>query len=110
MGVKVVLWELLYFLSLGLTVSAASKVGGALLVFCHLVVAPGAALLLVRWFPLVLPVAAGLAVVSTLAGLIWSFERDLPTNQAIAAVSCILFGLAASVTTLRRLLRLKRKG
>ena len=37
LGLRVVLWELLYFFALGLAVSAASKVAGALLVFCYLV-------------------------------------------------------------------------
>ena len=49
LGVRVVLWELLYFFALGLAVSAASKVAGALLVFCYLVVAPSTALLLSGW-------------------------------------------------------------
>jgi ABC-type Mn2+/Zn2+ transport system permease subunit len=88
LGVRVVLWELLYFFALGLAVSAASKVAGALLVFCYLVVAPSTALLLSRKLWLVLLISAGAAVAATMGGLYVSFSRDLPTNQTIAATAC----------------------
>ena len=101
LGLRVVLWELLYFFALGLTVSAASKVAGALLVFCYLVAAPSAALLLSRKLWRVLAVAPAVAVVATVAGLYVSFRRDLPTNQTIAVAACALLGLAALTNLLR---------
>ncbi len=98
LGVRVVLWELLYFLALGLTVSAASKVAGALLVFCYLVVAPSSALALARRLWLVFVLSGLSAALSTLIGLHWAFSHDLPANQTIAVVSCVLFGLALLVS------------
>ncbi|NQT20241.1 MAG: metal ABC transporter permease [Planctomycetes bacterium] len=97
LGLRVVLWELLYFFALGLAVSAASKVAGALLVFCYLVVAPSAALLLSRRLGLVMLLAVAAAVLSTGIGMYWSFAHDLPTNQSIAVISCAVFCLAVMV-------------
>jgi ABC-type Mn2+/Zn2+ transport system permease subunit len=89
---------------LGPAVSPASKVAGALLVFCHLPVAPAAALLLAKRLGAVMLAAAGLAALCTVAGLHWSVSRDLPANQTIAVVSCGCFGIALSWYNMRRLL------
>ncbi len=107
LGVRVVLWELLYFFALGLAVSAASKVAGALLVFCYLVVAPSAALLLSRRLWLVLPLAALAAVAATLVGLYVSFSRDLPTNQTIAVATCVVLIAALLASIVRRVLAIR---
>ena len=104
LGMRVVLWELLYFFALGLAVSAASKVAGALLVFCYLVVAPSTALLLSRKLWGVLVISAIAAVVATMGGLYISFSRDLPTNQTIAASSCVVLAAAVVVNLACRVL------
>jgi len=88
---RVKVWELLYFVALGLAVSAASKVAGSLLVFCYLVVTPAAALLLSKRLWPVMALAAGIAVACTIAGMSVSFTRDLPTNQTIAVTACGAF-------------------
>ena len=90
LGVKPVRWEMLFFLLLGLVVAAASKVAGALLVFCYLVLPATVALLLARRIHLVLILSAAVAAAFTLGGLAISFAADLPTNQAICAAGCIL--------------------
>jgi ABC-type Mn2+/Zn2+ transport system permease subunit len=100
----VLFWEILYFLALGLAVSAASKVAGSLLVFCYLVVTPSAALLLSRRMSLVLAASVLMAVGSTLVGLCLSFARDLPTNQTVAVTACGLFALSLVVRAVIRLL------
>lgn len=94
LGIRTRRWELLYFLSLGLTVSSSTKVAGALLIFCYLVVAPAAALLLSRRFWLVISLALGGSLISTFWGMYLSFSHDLPTNQTIAVVTCTFFVLA----------------
>ena len=108
MGMRVRLWELLYFLGLGLTVSAASKVAGALLVFGYLVVAPSAALLLSKRLGVVMLLAVSIAGLSTLAGMFWSFSSDLPTNQSISVVMCAVFGAAALAGGVAARLRRRR--
>lgn len=104
MGVRVMIWELLFFFSLGVAVSAASKVAGALLVFCYLVVTPSAALLLSKRLWLVMLSAVLVSVAATMIGMVWSFRSDLPTNQAVAAVACGLFAAVLVLVGVRRLL------
>ena len=99
---RVRVWELLYFVALGLAVSAASKVAGALLVFCYLVVTPAAALLLSKRLWLVMALAAGIAVGCTLVGMMLSFSRDLPTNQTIAVTACFVFAACLSWAAVRK--------
>ncbi|MBL7225645.1 MAG: metal ABC transporter permease [Desulfobacteraceae bacterium] len=103
LGVRVALWELLYFFALGLAVSAASKVAGAILIFCYLVVAPSAALLLVRQFVWVMVIALSGGLISTLIGLYGSFRCDFPTNQTIAITTCLWFGVALGLSVIRRI-------
>ncbi|MBT3290685.1 MAG: metal ABC transporter permease [Victivallales bacterium] len=102
MQLRVRVWELLYFVALGLAVSAASSVAGALLVFCYLVVAPAAALLLSRRLWLVMTLAAGIAIACTVIGMVLSFTRDLPTNQTIAVCTCAAFVVALGWAGVRR--------
>jgi len=102
LGIHVAAWELLFFFALGLAVSAASKVAGALLVFCYLAVAPSVALLLSRRLWVVMAASVFTAIVSTMLGLHWSFSRDLPTNQTIAVAACGLFVLALVINRVGR--------
>lgn len=91
MGMRVFRWELLYFCCLGLAVSAASKVAGALLVFCYLVAPPAAGLLLSRRLGWVMFIASLLGALATVAGLTVSIASDLPANQTIVAISGVCF-------------------
>jgi ABC-type Mn2+/Zn2+ transport system permease subunit len=94
-------WELLFFLILGLVVAAASKVAGAVLVFCYLIAPAAAALLLARRLWLVLSLAGLFAVLATLSGIALSFAADLPTNQTICATACILLLLLGLIAVIR---------
>ncbi len=88
LGVKPARWELLFFVLLGVIVATVSKVAGALLVFCYLVVPPAMALLLSRRLAMVMTLAAVISVLITIIGLSVSFVGDLPTNQTICVVAC----------------------
>lgn len=92
--VKTSLWEFLFFVALGLAVSISSKTAGALLVFCYLVVAPSAALMLSRRLAVVMVISVATAFIATFAGMCLAVEHDLPTNHIIAASTCLLFALA----------------
>ncbi len=96
LGIKVLRWELLYFCCLGLAVSAASQAAGALLVFCYLVVPAAAGLLCSRRLGLAMACSALVAILGTLAGLVYSLRADLPANQTIVVAVTILFVLIAA--------------
>jgi ABC-type Mn2+/Zn2+ transport system permease subunit len=91
MGITIRFWESSFFFVLALVVSAASKSAGVLLVFCYLVVPPATALLLSRRMTVVLLLSAATATFATLSGLVLSYTEDLPGNQTIILISCILF-------------------
>jgi zinc transport system permease protein len=97
MGIRVGRFELVYFLGLGLAVSAASRAAGSLLVFCYLVVSPAAALLLSRRLGLAVLVAVTFSLTATLLGLACSFRMDWPANQTIAMATCCWFAVALFV-------------
>ncbi len=94
LGGRPALWENLFFIALGLVVSAASHTAGALLVFCYLIVSPATALVLTRRFGWVLATSAGSAAAATLLGLLLAFRFNMPGNQAICVTACALFLLA----------------
>ena len=85
LGLRVRFWELLFFYASALVISAASKLGGMVLVFCYLVIPPMAGLLLCTRLRAVFLTAQVLAALATLAGFYLSFKYDLPVNPCIAA-------------------------
>lgn len=101
LGIRPALWEMLFFIVLGVAIAAASKVAGTLLVFCYLIVPPTFALLLSRRLWLVLMLSAIAAVAATVVGLFASFKADLPTNQTICVAACAMLGLAVPIGALR---------
>jgi len=90
MGIRCWFWEGLFFFLLGLVVSGASKSGGALLVFCQLVVVPATALLLARRVWAVIGISMALGVLTTWVGLLTAYRADLPANPTIIGVACLL--------------------
>jgi zinc transport system permease protein len=97
MGVRCWFWEGLFFFLLGLVVSGASKSGGALLVFCLLVVTPATALLLARRLWAAIITAMALGVITTWAGLLAAYRIDLPANPTVIGLACLLLILVSGI-------------
>lgn len=95
LGIKTRLWELCFYYTLGIVISAASKLGGMLLIFCFLVIPPMIGLMLSKRLWQALLIAAMTALFSTLAGFHFSYAGDLPVNQTIIAANGFLLVLAA---------------
>ena len=90
---------------LALTIVAALKAVGIILVVAMLI-APGAiGFLTTRRFDLMLLVAVAAAVTSSVAGTILSFHLDVATGPCIVVVQAVLFlaALARSLLRTRRL-------
>ncbi len=94
LGINVWLYELMFFVFLGLIVAAASRIAGVMLVFCYLVVPAATALLLSGKLLRGMLLSCVFAVTTTILGIMTSYQADLPPNQLIAAVSCALFVIA----------------
>ena len=94
LGINVWRYELLFFVFLGLTVAAASRIAGVMLVFCYLVVPAATALLLSRNMVPGILLACLFAILTTVLGIMTSYQADLPPNQLIAVISCCFFVFA----------------
>ncbi len=90
LGMRVRLWDLLFYALFGVVVTSSTELAGVLLVFSFLVVPSVCALLFARTIRGRLLFGWGVGVLSSVAGVCSSYFLDLPTG---ATVVCI-FGVA----------------
>jgi len=98
---RVGLWDLFFFVLLGVVVALAIRLAGTLLVFAFLVLPAVTGLLLSRNLSKIHAVAVGTAGISTIAGLYCSFRLDLPSGPAIVACAFIVLLLAWAASRFR---------
>lgn len=103
LGLRVALWETLYFAILALVVAASARVTGAMLVFAYLVIAPSAALMLSRRLRRVVTIAVTIAVTSTMVGMYGALAWDLPANQLIVVLMATALVMAGIFSKIIRL-------
>jgi zinc/manganese transport system permease protein len=100
-GVKVRLWDFLFYAAFALVVVSFVRVAGVLLTFAYLIVPAVCGVMLAKSWRNRLLVGWGIAAVASLVGLWSSFSMDLPTGAAIV-VAC---GLALVVSAIAANLR-----
>jgi len=101
LGIKVRLWEMLFYLMLGVTIAVSIKVAGVLLVFA-LLVAPGmVGLMLGDRLRSATWIAVVSAVVPVIGGLYLSYIFDLPPAATIVLLAVAIVLVAAPVRSLR---------
>jgi ABC-type Mn2+/Zn2+ transport system permease subunit len=93
-GFRAGLWDLFFFLALGVVISLAIRLAGTLLVFAFLVLPAVTGLLLSRRLNAIYAIAIGSAWVAAIGGLYASVKMDLPSGPAIVACSSVLLGAA----------------
>jgi zinc/manganese transport system permease protein len=102
-GVRLRLWDFLFYASFGLAVTSFVQMAGVYLAFSYLIVPAVCAALLVRGVAARLVVGWGVALAAGLCGLILSTEwtsMDLPTGPTIVCVfgvALLLSGIAAAL-------------
>jgi ABC-type Mn2+/Zn2+ transport system permease subunit len=89
-GYKTRMWELLFYLLMGLTISVGIQYAGLLSVFAYMVIPAVTGLLVARRMPTAFAVACLSAVASTFLGFCWALKSDLPTSPPIIAVSALI--------------------
>ena len=100
-GMKVRLWDFLFYAAFSLVVVSFVRVAGVLLTFAYLIVpAVCGVMLATRWMSR-LAIGWGVAVTASLVGLVSSYWLDLPTGAAIVCACGLLLVLASVVATLR---------
>lgn len=102
--VKKGVWNLLFYMSLGLCIALAIRTAGVLLVFTYLIVPAVGALLIAEHFWSRFWAGLAFAVLASYFGLLFSYKADLPTGSTLVAT----FGLFLFLVFL--LQRLARMG
>jgi ABC-type Mn2+/Zn2+ transport system permease subunit len=100
-GVRVGLWDLAFFLVLGVIISLAIRLAGTLLVFAFLVLPAVTGLLLSKRLEWIRAIAITSACIATAAGLYASVKMDLPSGPAIVACSFALLAVAWTISRFR---------
>ena len=102
LGIRVELWNMLFYGALGLSVAVAIRAVGALLTFA-LLVAPGAsALCLTERLSRTFKIALGIGLVSAAAGVMVSYQYDLPTGPTIVAILTGFFMISYGIGKIRK--------
>ena len=97
LGVRPRLWNIVLFLTMGVTIPIAIRAAGALAVFGLLVLPAATALLVCRNLRLTFIVAVAVGAVCSLVGIAVSSMADLPTGPTIVAVSVVPIAIASLV-------------
>jgi zinc/manganese transport system permease protein len=98
-GMRVRLWDFLFYSAFALVVVSFVRVAGVLLTFTYLIVPAVCAVTLAeRWLPR-LVVGWAIAAAASVVGLIGSYAFDLPTGAAVVCacgLALVLVGLYAA--------------
>lgn len=101
-GMKVRLWDFLFYAAFSLVVVSFVRVAGVLLTFAYLIVpAVCGVMLATRWMGR-LAIGWGIAATASLMGLVASYWLDLPTGAAIVCANGLLLVLVSAFSVVRR--------
>jgi zinc/manganese transport system permease protein len=101
-GVKVRLWDFLFYAAFALIVVSFVRVAGVLLTFAYLIVPAVCGTMLAAEWMRRLAIGWVVAATASLIGLWASYQFDLPTGAAIVCASGLLLALVGISTTFRR--------
>jgi ABC-type Mn2+/Zn2+ transport system permease subunit len=96
-GLRAKWWNVLLFLTIGVTISLAIRAAGALVVFNFLVLPAATALLLGRTLRVSFVLAIGAGMLSALVGISISYVADLPSGPTIVAVNAAVLWVVFSI-------------
>ena len=101
-GVRVRLWDFLFYAAFALVVVSFVRLGGVLLTFSYLIVPAVCGTILATDWTKRLAIGWGVAAASSLIGLWASYKMDLPTGAAIVVASGLLLTIVGIFTTVRQ--------
>src|SRR5215472_3016186 len=84
-GINVRFWDFLFYMSFGFVVTSSVAIAGVLLVFCFLIVPSVSAMLFAERLGPRLAIGWTMGVIVSAAGVLLSFNLDLPTGATIVA-------------------------
>ncbi|HEV8358482.1 MAG TPA: metal ABC transporter permease [Gemmatimonadales bacterium] len=101
-GMRVRLWDFLFYAAFALVVVSFVRMAGVLLTFAYLIVPAVCGVMLALSWLRRLAVGWGIAAAASLLGLWASYRLDLPTGAAIVVVCGLLLGLVSIIASVRR--------
>ncbi len=96
-GMRVRLWDFLFYAAFALVVVSFVRVAGVLLTFAYLIVPAVCAVMLAETWAGRLAVGAAIASMASLIGLYASYELDLPTGAAIVCACGLMLVIVTVV-------------
>ena len=102
LGIRVTLWNTIFYVTVGVAVAIAIRGVGALLTFTLLVAPGAAALCFAERLGVAFAIATVSSVVATLLGIFGSYWFDLPTGPTIVALLTAFFTVSYAYAALRR--------
>ncbi len=101
-GLRVRLWDFLFYAAFAVVVVSFVRVAGVLLTFAYLIVPAVCAVMLAqRWLGR-LAIGGGIAATASLLGLAASYWLDLPTGAAIVGACGVLLVIVSGFVVMRR--------
>lgn len=101
-GVRVRLWDFLFYAAFALVVVSFVRLAGVLLTFAYLIVPAVCGTMLAEEWKKRLAIGWGIAAAASLLGLWASYRMDLPTGAAIVVASGVLLAVVGVFTAVRR--------
>src|ERR1700704_2965789 len=101
-GVRVRLWDFLFYAAFALVVVSFVRLAGVLLTFAYLIVPAVCGTMLAQEWMKRLAIGWGVAAAASLIGLWGSYQMDLPTGAAIVVAAGLLLGIVGTFTAMRR--------
>ncbi len=101
-GVRVRLWDFLFYAAFALVVVSFVRLAGVLLTFAYLIVPAVCGTMLAQEWMKRLAIGWGIAAAASLIGLWASYKMDLPTGAAIVVASGLLLAIVGVFSSARR--------
>jgi zinc/manganese transport system permease protein len=101
-GLRVRLWDFLFYISFGVTITLSVGIAGVLMVFTYLVAPAIIALAVSSAWRVRLGLAYAVGLLASALGLFASYHWDLPSGPAIVCVFGLSLALFAAVRGLRK--------
>lgn len=102
-GMRVRLWDFLFYAAFALVVVSFVRLAGVLLTFAYLIVPAVCGTMLAQQWMNRLAIGWGVAAAASLLGLYASYQMDLPTGAAIVVASGLLLAVVGSISAMRRI-------
>ncbi|MBI5020998.1 MAG: metal ABC transporter permease [Ignavibacteriales bacterium] len=91
------LWNFLFYLSIGLAIVIAVRMGGVIPVFSYLIIPAVSAMMIAhrRW--LVILIALAISILSGFVGLVFALNFDFPAGSSLVAILGLFFGISSFI-------------